>query len=510
MVDHREPFFLFIGHGDSEAATSKLKVSNILYKKKLLESHPENWLAIGEMLQDENLVGVLVKLNRNTCKMLVSDEYAESAGRLLSSLSKMRHIVFMHESVLADPVELLEGLEDPGEDVNDYREWWQKSHFDDHHAYDSRKIMQQLTEQEGNVFYWLQYGHTLGDSVISLATIRAQIPSILAKLKECVRLPTEARLRVRELIIRHNLNLVLYLSADEWSTAAAAFIEDNDKKLLFRVYVPSGRIFSTEAEKLFALFCGWLSQVKGRRIRRGGYRTNQGQVYEFYGDSELAGQNLSTELNEFADFLELCVNEPGAALQILGKDNVEHAIRNELVARYAKEGRRLQLDLKHQWESRILSLRQQFQSEVLENSHAAEDASVLVDMLLPPTSGLVNTILYPSFPDSHSVAAPTVQNIVVNQQIIGTAQGVIAQKLSGTVALGAEATQLLTLVNHLGGADKHTLESAVYELEDQDARHLDRVTAKQRLKGFLFKVGSKVGDGSIAVLQKYIESKIGL
>jgi hypothetical protein len=54
------------------------------------------------------------------------------------------------------------------------------------------------------------------------------------------------------------------------------------------------------------------------------------------------------------------------------------------------------------------------------------------------------------------------------------------------------------------------LQSDALELEDPDARPADRLGAKQRLKGFLFKLSGRVEDTALGILQKYIESKVGL
>ena len=95
-------------------------------------------------------------------------------------------------------------------------------------------------------------------------------------------------------------------------------------------------------------------------------------------------------------------------------------------------------------------------------------------------------------------------------QIIASVQGIVAQEVSGTQNVGVEASQLIDLIKLYGGSRATELTSAVYELEDGDAKQEDRLSARQKLKAFLYKSSGKIGDVALGVLQSYIESKLGL
>lgn len=88
-------------------------------------------------------------------------------------------------------------------------------------------------------------------------------------------------------------------------------------------------------------------------------------------------------------------------------------------------------------------------------------------------------------------------------------EGIVVQNIQGTTNINPEAKELLNLVKRFGAQDMVALESAVHELEDPDGRASDRLGARQRLKGFLLQLGGKVEDTALAILQSYVQNKLG-
>jgi hypothetical protein len=70
--------------------------------------------------------------------------------------------------------------------------------------------------------------------------------------------------------------------------------------------------------------------------------------------------------------------------------------------------------------------------------------------------------------------------------------------------------EFLALIDRFGGDDAPSLKAAVHELEDPDARSADRSVARRRLKTFLGQVAGVAHDVGLDLLQKYLESKMGL
>jgi hypothetical protein len=112
-------------------------------------------------------------------------------------------------------------------------------------------------------------------------------------------------------------------------------------------------------------------------------------------------------------------------------------------------------------------------------------------------------------PEGHLQPTPSL-TLNINQQIVHAVESAVIQNTQGTVNIGPSAVDILRLIERFGGHDTAALESALHEVEDTDARTPDRVTARQRLKGFLLHLGGKVEDAALAALFKYLETKVGM
>jgi class 3 adenylate cyclase len=303
------------------------------------------------------------------------------------------------------------------------------------------------------------------------------------------------------------VNVMPYQTEAERSVLAAAFLDDNERHLLFRVYIPAGRLYAAEADRLLSLFRDWIGNVGGYFVRQDGYRTVAGQVYELFGDGALPREAVPGVFEDFSRFLDLCVESPELATQRLVQTGIDRLTVGQVVARYGKEVRRLHVDLRQARESRILALRHQLESELLDAAEPTTPAEiqVLLDRIIHSAmpSSFPRQVLMPAQP------APSV-TVNVNQQVIGQIQGSLVQNFRGTVHLGPEPKQLLELIDRFGGDGVSDLESAVHEMEDPAARAADRLSARQRLKRFLLGLPSTVETSALAVLQKYVESKLGL
>lgn len=134
--------------------------------------------------------------------------------------------------------------------------------------------------------------------------------------------------------------------------------------------------------------------------------------------------------------------------------------------------------------------------------------STIVNNAIPQADLFGNAISVDQSPLSISGS----QNVTVNltPQIIQTVNGVVSQEIYGDQHIGPEAKEILNLINAYAGERTTELSSAVHEVLDPDSPKSDRLSAKQKLKGFLFGLGSKLTDAALDVLQKYIENQIGV
>jgi len=167
---------------------------------------------------------VIGKLSSHVYDLIASPEYEEIAEPLFRSLGKVPLVMFVHEAILSG---------EPPPLVDDYEEG-----SDEYYVAVERR-------------YFFQ--------------------------------PPSERVRdaVSELFTTCGVNVVTYKTNAELSILSSAFVGDSEKNLLFRVYIPSGRLYAAEADKLLSLFQDWLNRVGRYNVRQGGYRTTAGEVYEF-------------------------------------------------------------------------------------------------------------------------------------------------------------------------------------------------------------------------------------
>ncbi|MGR3871629.1 hypothetical protein ACUXZZ_24025 [Streptomyces graminifolii] len=451
--------FLLIGTDDREFSANKLKVIGVPYARKTLYSLPDNWEKIIHILENPSLTAVIGKLTPNLFRLIAgSERHANVAPRLFEALGKKPHLILVHTSVL-------EGASDDESNPKDEDE--------DSYAYET------YTE-------WLRR-------------------TVLVPPSE------EVRRAVLSLLDEKKVSLTPYNTNAEMSTLAGAFIDDHESNLLFRVYVPKGRLYASEADRLLALFHDWLTQVGRHSVRQDGYSTAAGRVYEFFGGEDLLPQEMSQQFSDFSNFLDLCASDPDAAEDELSTRGMARASASDIVTRYGRSVRRINTDLRHERESRMLSIRHRLESELLDFSEGTEITAAEFDVLvnsLTPTASASNT-LATTLPVP-GPRMPPGTTININQQIFQDLQGTVIQSVQGTVHLGVEAKELLQLVADHGGDDSGALESAVHELEDPDARQAERLGAKAKLSAFLLRLRDTVEAAGLTALQKYVESKLGV
>lgn len=452
MADEVEPFFLFLGESDREGVTSKLKAAGSRYEKKRLDSSVSNWESIISYFEDDELfekpalAGVLVKLTAKTLLLLVDPPYSSVADRLLACIRHVPHIIFVHESFF--------------------------QHGDDH-----------VVNDETDEFYYGQFFGNINE-------------------------PTKDR--IISMLSDHNLELVPYKTNAELSVLAMEFIDGSERNLVLRLYVPTGRMWAGEMEKLLRLFRDYLNQVAGLHVRQEQYATAQGVIYEFYGDARFDPSTLPREFEEFSRFLDACAVSSDAGHQVLAASGLDARTVEEIVHKYAKEAKRLHVDLKQERERKILSIRHQLESELTDYVRTEaewEEINRLVDLHVPRLSGVSAALGI----GRHTVpSGRQTASIIVNieTQVVGDVQGVVAREVSGTSNIGVQASELLSLIREFGSANAPHLASDVYELEDNDARSENRVTARQRLKGFLYTLGGKITDKTLDGLLAYVQGRL--
>lgn len=324
----------------------------------------------------------------------------------------------------------------------------------------------------------------------------------------------EARSAVFKFLAEYDIQVLPYKRNAEVTVMAQTFIAETEQNLIFRMYVPSGRLWSNESDKLLQLFRDYLGKVAGLKVRLDQYRTDKGLIYEIYGEEVTSSSDIGVNFSEFTQFMDLCVSNLSAAEKILESKNIDQKDILAILSRYAKEAKRLSIDLKHEREQKILNIRHRLESELVDEVPGAMDwnaIGLLVDSAVPPLSGTMAAISV----DQDPISLPSIHphgtlTININPQLVETVNGVVAQEIRGDQHISSEAHRLLALIHEYAGDSARELASAVHELEDKSAPKAGRLNAKQKIKKFLIDCGGKVGDVALGVLQSYIEKQLGL
>lgn len=319
---------------------------------------------------------------------------------------------------------------------------------------------------------------------------------------------SELRENVVSAFERHKIDVRAYGTNVEFSIEAVEFIEDQRNNLIFRMYVSDKRIWSGEIRKIIGLFKDYLTKVCGVSVTQEEYSTPSGTVYELGAVSQSDIESVSSRFAEFTSFLDASSQDVQRATQMLVDQSISQSDAEDIVRRYAKEARRLHIDFRQERERKLLDVRHRMESEltdVVQTESEWDQINRFVEQSMPSVYSISGAIGL--LPSPQSFSQPT---ILVNPQIIGTVNGIVAQAVNGNQSFGPTAEQMVALINEYGGREALALTSDLQELEDEAAKVERRLAAKGRLLSFLGKVGSKAGELAIGVMQSYIETKLGI
>jgi len=436
ILDPQKPLVLLLGWVDHEGVLSLLKSAKRQYKKKLLESKPDNWEKIRVIFNDFKVTSVLAKISPLAIKILDDKEYSEIRESLFDTLVTVPNRFFLYE-------DLLKGLQD-----DRFRE--------EYRPYPSEEVI-------NRVISWLK---------------------------------------------SKGAELVPYKKNAEVTVLAQAFLEDTERNLIFRLYVPSGKLWANEADRFLALFRDYLQKIDHVSVRLDQKRTDFGVIYEFHGETPKSGTSFNEELDSFSHLMDLCINDTNAASLFLGSKSLNESEIASIITRYSKEARRLQIDIKHEAESKYLSIRQRLEAELFELAPTSDEwnnIELFLNSIIPVSgSSFLKPLVYKPSGDARNIT------LNIRPQFVQAVNNITAQEIHGNQHFLTEEQQLLDIVKKYGADKLPELETAVYEVADKSSKQVDKLKASKMLKGFLIEVGKKTGDVAISILQKFIEKQLGM
>jgi hypothetical protein len=94
----------------------------------------------------------------------------------------------------------------------------------------------------------------------------------------------EVRNSVFEMLSEFGVNVLPYKRNAEVTVMAETFLTETEQNLIFRLYVPTGRLWSNESDKLIQLFRDYLTKIANINVRLDQYRTDKGIIYEIHSE----------------------------------------------------------------------------------------------------------------------------------------------------------------------------------------------------------------------------------
>ena len=312
--------------------------------------------------------------------------------------------------------------------------------------------------------------------------------------------------------------------------------QPGDDGLLFRVYIPKTQLYAEQRREMLRLFRVWLTTVQGQDVREQDFGTKEGDTVAFFVAPGQPRPPLREDYREFANFVEHCAHDPATALTRLTEIGIDESTGTVVVADYAKKIHRVEMDLRHSRESKLLVLQQAFEGELLDRGGAPQGIAtlrfkirtLLEEVVPPPTAGTAMPAIngskqarpdaqaardaYAAGHDLHihvgePAPPPSQLHMTINaQQVIYTAM----ENIQGTENFGPEAKRLLFLVNQYGNGHAGPLLSALHELEDPGIPVTIKAEARQRIAAFLAGLPGVLPNFRIApTLTRYLETNPG-
>ncbi|WP_421797065.1 hypothetical protein [Haliscomenobacter sp.] len=359
----------------------------------------------------------------------------------------------------------------------------------------SKRLIQNILKKRHIIFVYSDNYHgyfNFNDGYVSPDEAKNQKTEFDPKLKDLI-----------DKFNRLDLNIAIYETLVDLEISSQNFIDNVSQGLLLRFYIPNDKFGSTELDKFIILFKDFISTVTNKIINITQNRTKHGITCTLYSETaEIKHEDLYKMFDDFTKFMELCLNNPEAAAEILINNDIPRERVSYLITKHIKEAKRIFLDLKQDKERRLLSIKQNLESELLEE-HLGNELNKKIESLVPNITGIVDLIIDRKIDNLQ---------ININPQIISKVEGVVAKEFNGSVVFTKEDNQLKEMIQEysVSKAQFAELISALYEMKDSEISSKDKKAATSKLKNFVLKIGEKIGDVAFDLLTKYLEKKMGL
>lgn len=469
LPDYNQKTVVILGSFVNDSITTKIHTLGYIYRQKVLFSNPDNWLRMIEMIQEirasGNLVAVIIHLTERALFWCSRKEFIDVWKLLLLELKQCKSLIFIYEDNLS-------GV---------FSEW--DITWDD--LYGSRK--------EALERYWSGDPDEELDEYIK-EMISIEMSGIDKEKQE--KAPFIKKI-LRE-IYNSGVIIAPYRRRIDIASRFNEFLEEIDQGIFFRLYVPNGKYQSEQLNEFLKLFESYLRQIEGKLFSIDTRRTDHGTVYIFRStDNNVSTTDLDEAISRFESFMNLCQSDPQSAEITLVRAGIDRVSGSYLISKYAREYQRLTMDIRHEFEHKLLLLRQRFEGETFEFR-----GSSLLPFPQPEQPSSLLSLSQNTGPVTISIGTISVNGSTNSSAYIG-------HLINGNITYTQEDKKLIELFNEY--ADKITaihLKSELEQLKDQTTPKETKSTARQKIVSFLYTTASTVGnkalETSIQVLIDYL------
>ena len=442
-----------INHG---AIQTSLRTQNYYIYNKILVSSVKNWESICKLIEDDvnDKLIVLGKFTEYTLFQMCFPEYNRVVNKLISLLHKKQHILFIYKNNLLG-------------DFSSYGVSEGQDEFEP--MLDNNLHHQSIWLKENNI----------NDSYDNYLQ------------------------RVRELVHKMNseLNVLPYEKIIDIEISGQKFLEYVAEGLLFRIFIPDGRIWSNEFDRFIVLFKDYASNISNIKLKITQDRLDTGIVCSVYSkEDDITEDRLNLLFKEFSSFMDICASNPQEAERIINQFKINSDYKIQIIQKYIKEAQRLLLDIKHDREQKIMRIKHRLEVELQESELSIELNNYVNNLISNPK--FENILLDNS---KEKKIESNTKSIYINH-----VDKIIYQELNGNINLSKEDEIFIEIMEKYSNtqAELSILKTALFELKDKEISKENKRSAWQKLYGFLGKVGSKIGDVGVSLLTKYLEQNL--
>lgn len=499
-IQEPEKTVVLLSSPADDAVMTRIRSLSLRYERRLLISRPENWLSIADQLSrlknSGQLVAVILLLTDDSVDRCLLPEYKQAWEHISNELSAVPTLVFLYEEsfqrfyldepVFSQPVfsPILERISKSNEER--VRAEFSGGLFVQHYlARTDSERWQQIKRADTSINYFPGGGW--------IDTTEASAEDVLGFLRSIL---AERIMGARQLIDRLETTgseIAPYQTRLERIVRTEAFLDALVAGEFLRLYVPAGRFQAEQLASFLRLFEHYARHVEGHEFSVETRSVRHGTIYTFRSDESLSDiEGMDEAINRFQSLLQLYDFDPNQAEKLLISVGLEPDQVRNLLSKYARDFRRLTLDIKHEYETKSMMLRQKFENEGLQLTEAAVGSMSETNQNKQGSLGQLLEEPHFNALSKDTADVPAIEKLI-----------------NGDVSYTRLDRELLDLFDKFGGQGLKLvqLRSELNQLDDETVSKEMRVKSRESIAAFLYRLMPRLGHSVVMEYIEHINSK---